>query len=249
MHRGRWWARLGRRALDLLYPPLCESCGAGLSDNRWLCAACAGRLPRIAAPFCAVCGEGFFGRIEGEFSCPNCQNLDLAFDFARAALNGDSEEARALVHALKYRRGLHLGRDLAALMAEAFSDPRLAAAVEEKWPLIPIPLHAKRMRHRHFNQAGELGHHLGRLLGLPVVAALRRVRATPTQTRLTRKHRLENLAGAFVLAPAAAKLRGCSRVILIDDVLTTGATSHECAKVLKSQAGIGQVAVVTLLRS
>jgi competence protein ComFC len=221
----------------------------GLSDNRWLCDACAGHLPRIAAPFCAICGEPFFGNIESTFSCPNCQNVQLAFDFARAALNGDSEDARALVHALKYRRGLHLGRDLAALMAEAFTDPRLAPAVREKWPLIPIPLHVKRLRHRHFNQADELARHLGGLLGLPVVRALRRARATPTQTRLSRKHRLENLAGAFTLAPAAAKLNSASRVILIDDVLTTGATSHECAKVLKRQAGVAQVAVVTLLRS
>lgn len=248
MNKHGWWRRLGGRALDLLYPPLCQACGEGLADNRWLCAGCAGRLPRIAAPFCATCGEPFFGNIQSEFRCPNCQDVSFAFDFARAALNGDSEEARSLVHALKYRRGLHLGRDLALLMVEAFSDPRLLPAVEEKWPLIPIPLHPKRLRQRHFNQAGELAQHLGHLLGLPVVAALRRVRATPTQTRLSRKHRLENLAGAFALAPAAAKLSG-GRVILIDDVLTTGATSHECAKILKDQAGISQVAVVTLLRS
>jgi ComF family protein len=246
--RRGWWRRLGGRALDLLYPPLCEHCGIGLTDNCWLCSVCAARLPRISPPFCTTCGEPFFGNIESAFSCANCQDVSLAFDFARAALNGDSEDARSLVHALKYRRGLHLGRDLAVLMAAAFTDPRLATALEEKWPLIPIPLHPKRLRHRHFNQAGELAHHLGRRLELPVVAALRRVRATPTQTRLTRKHRLENLSGAFALAPGAARLSG-SHVILIDDVLTTGATSHECAKVLKAQAGVTAVAVVTLLRS
>jgi competence protein ComFC len=201
-----WWRRLGGRALDLLYPPVCEQCGEPLANNRWLCGDCAGRLPRIKEPFCEVCGEPFFGNIEGGFACPNCKGAALAFDFARAAINGDSPEARALVHALKYRRRVHLGGELATLMAEVFSDPRLAAAPAESWPLVPIPLHPKRMRHRHFNQAGELAGHLGARLGLPVVAALRRVRATPTQTRLARKQRLKNLTGAFALRGAARQL-------------------------------------------
>jgi competence protein ComFC len=247
LERG-WWRQLATRALDLLYPPVCALCADPMTHNRWLCQRCAAKLPRIRAPFCGQCGEPFFGKIDAAFSCPNCRKLTLAFDFARATLNGDSPEARTLVHQLKYHRRLELARPLAALLAESFSDPRLARAIPEKWPLIPIPLHRKRLQSRQFNQSEELAAALAREHRLPVVHALRRVRPTPSQTRLSRRQRLANLAHAFALRPAAATLAG-RPVILIDDVLTTGATAHQCAKLLKKHAAVSQVAVVTLLRS
>lgn len=244
----RWWRRLVARALDLLYPPLCELCGCGLRDNRWLCGQCAAGLPRVREPFCEVCGEPFAGAISGAFTCPNCRGRRWAFDFARAALDGGSPTARGLVHALKYQRRIYLAGELALLMGETFNDPRLARARAEGWVLVPIPLHRKRLRHRHFNQAAELARQLGRQLGMPVVPALRRIRATGSQTRLGRARRLANLRGAFALRRAACSLAG-RPVILVDDVLTTGATSHECARLLKRYAAVPRVAVVTLLRS
>lgn len=108
-----------RRALDFIYPPLCELCGELQREGRNLCDTCSDLLPRINAPFCQKCGEAFEGQIEEEFSCPNCTNINLAFDFARSPL-ATSAEARQLIHALKYQRKFQLSDDLAPFFSGAF---------------------------------------------------------------------------------------------------------------------------------
>lgn len=242
------WRRWAGRLADLLYPPLCACCGETASSGRALCGGCHGRLPRLASPFCRICGEARDGRIEGAFSCPNCRGLSFAFDFVRPALVW-SEPARDLIHRLKYGREIHLARELGGLAAEAFEDPRLASPLAGRWPLVPVPLHRSRFQHRHFNQAEEIARGLAQATGLPVVRALRRVRRTDSQTRLSRARRLENLRGAFVPTSAGRSLAGSGAggVVLVDDVFTTGATVHECARVLK-RAGVQNVIVVTLMR-
>ena len=117
------------------------------------------------------------------------------------------------------------------------------------WPLVPVPLYWTRRQHRHFNQAAEIARLLGRRFGLPVCPALRRVRRTETQTHLTRHQRLANLKGAFEVARAGRALvdQGIGGVVLVDDVFTTGATVHECARTLK-KAGFQKVVVVTVMR-
>ncbi len=240
---------LAHRALNLLYPPCCALCEVNLPDAGALCDSCDADLPRLAEPFCQVCGEMFAGKISGPFDCPNCKNLKFAFEFARPAMVRDVRTLD-LVHRLKYGREIHLAAELGRLAAESFAkDPRLALALDERWPLIPVPLHSKRLRERHFNQAAEIARVISVRTGLPVIHALRRTRLTETQTALSRKQRMENLRAAFDLSRSgrnwiAERPEGA---VIVDDVLTTGSTVHECAKTLR-RAGFRRVCVVTVMR-
>jgi ComF family protein len=242
------WRKTAARVLDLLYPPSCALCHAHLTLGRALCEGCGADLPRLTAPFCEHCGEMFQGKITGPFSCPHCHDLSFAFTFARPALARD-DRTLELIHHLKYGRQIHLAGELGRLAQESFHDPRLNPALDGRWPLVPVPLHRKRMQHRHFNQAEEIARVLADQTGLPVVRALRRTRQTDSQTHLTRKQRMANLLNAFEITrhgrhrieatPAGA--------VLVDDVFTTGSTVHECAKTLL-RAGFLQVFVVTVMR-
>ncbi|MEI8037467.1 MAG: double zinc ribbon domain-containing protein [Verrucomicrobiota bacterium] len=244
----RGWRHAAARALDLLYPPDCALCGIALTCGQSLCPDCRADLPRLAAPFCQVCGEMFHGQITGPFACPNCHDLAFAFGFARPATVRDPRTLE-LIHRLKYRRQIHLAGELGRLARESFADPRLAQALDEAWPLVPVPLHRHRLRHRHFNQAEEIARVLAAVLGMPMLRALRRTRSTETQTRLSRQQRMANLRGAFALTRQGRRWIKDSPpgAVLIDDVLTTGSTVHECAKTLR-HAGFCQVWVVTVMR-
>ncbi len=154
-----------------------------------------------------------------------------------------------MIHRLKYNRELHLAKELGRLASDAFADPRLAPALAGNWPLVPVPLHRKRFQHRHFNQAGEISRELSRHTGLPVLDALKRTRATGHQTALTRSQRLENLRGAFAITAAGRRRIAAAPAgaVLVDDVLTTGSTVDECAKILR-RAGFREIYVVTVMR-
>lgn len=154
-----------------------------------------------------------------------------------------------LIHRLKYGRQIHLAAGLASMIDHAFCDPRMRKPLEQHWPLIPVPLHRARKQQRHFNQAEEIARALSQRTGLATVNALARIRATETQTALTRSQRLANLRSAFAITTAGRRmLRKCPQgVILVDDVLTTGATADACARVLK-RAGFLEVCVVVVMR-
>lgn len=242
------WRKAASFALDLLYPPSCTLCDTRLASGRALCDACSLDLPRLTEPFCQSCGEMFHGNISGPFVCPNCSDLSYAFEFARPAMRRDTRTLD-LIHRLKYRREIHLADELGRLARESFDDPRLAPALDQSWPLVPVPLHRKRLQHRYFNQALEIAMSLTKSTGLPVLKALRRVRSTDTQTRLNRKQRMENLRGAFEITRHGRRWIESSPhgAVLIDDVFTTGSTVNECAKTLRL-AGFHQVFVVTVMR-
>jgi competence protein ComFC len=242
------WRGWLSRSLDLLYPPSCVICQVSLSHGRSLCGNCNGDLTRLTEPFCGVCSESFEGQIEGSFTCQNCSRLKFSFEFARSAMVRD-DRTLGMIHRLKYRREIHLAKDLGQLAAEAFTDPRLAPALAGKWPLVPVPLHRRRLQHRHFNQAEEISRQLAVSTGLPWIGALRRIRRTEHQTALTRVQRLANLRGAFAISETGRRWseKSPAGVVLVDDVLTTGSTVNECAKVLR-RAGFKQVVVVTVMR-
>lgn len=242
------WRKAAARVLDLLYPPDCALCGVALSHGHALCPDCRADLPRLAEPFCQSCGEMFPGHIDGPFACPNCRELTFAFEFARPAMMRDAQTLE-MIHRLKYNREIHLAGELACLARDAFADLRLAQALADGWPLVPVPLHRHRLRHRHFNQAEEIARGLAGCLGLPVLKALWRIRATDTQTRLNRHQRMENLRGAFALTRHGRRWLKTSPegAVLIDDVLTTGSTVNECAHTLR-RAGVRKVLVVTVMR-
>ena len=237
-----------RRLLDFVYPAICELCNSGLQDGRTLCSPCLDKLPRIHQPFCRKCGEPFDGNLDEEFDCPNCHGITHDFKFAIAPLKGEGT-AFHLVHALKYQRRFYLARDLATILCESWQqDPRLQDIPKEEIIVIPVPLHWRRKQWRQGNQAHELAREFSAQTGLPLQQSLRRIRATSTQTKLNRKQRLTNLRGAFRIRKSAlAGLQG-STIILVDDVFTTGATAHECTKILVKDGGVNQVIILTLVR-
>jgi len=149
---------------------------------------------------------------------------------------------REAVHALKFGGRLGLAHPLGALMAGvASADPVL----RDVQAIVPVPLHPRRLRQRGFNQAEALARVVGRLLGVRVASGvLRRMRHTPPQTELSAAERAANILGAFTVAGSTV----WERALLVDDVMSTGSTASECARVLK-QAGVGDVAVLTLARA
>ncbi len=240
--------------LDLFYPRRCEVCETPLEagragPGRWLCGECLDKLPRIEAPFCRVCGEPFDGAMTDSFRCGNCADLKLHFEFAVSACRA-RDAARLMIHRFKYERRLDLRGVLSSLLAEVLEDPRLAGLDRASWTVVPVPLHHARERERQYNQAWELGREFATGGGFPALKALRRVRPTTAQASLTRHQRIENLRGAFAVAGSALRkdaLRG-RQVLLVDDVLTTGSTTSECARVLKREAGVEKVVVITVAR-
>lgn len=230
--------------LDYIYPPSCHQCAVSTEGGRYLCSECVANCTRLTPPFCEKCGEAYEGSIDHDFVCPNCQDLDFSFDFAKAALRNNHANHQLVVD-FKYLKKFYLAGELARFCAEAMeNDPRFAALPSPV--LIPVPLHWMRKWRRGFNQADELVHELSKLTSIPAKRALTRSRNTKTQTRLGRKARLNNLQGAFKFRKLAPGFRS---VILIDDVFTTGSTATACADVLKKHAPqLENIVVLTALR-
>ena len=217
-----------REVASLVYPPTCTICSASVGLREYLCADCEAKLGRILPPFCAKCSEPFEGAITTTFSCANCAHRALYFEAAVSAFRSRGI-ARHVILNFKYGRQIHLRHLVGRWLLAAFDDPRLR---ERRFDvMIPVPLHPARQRERGFNQAALLAERLGPHLGVPVRSVLQRVRYTTTQTAFDRGERIQNLRHAFRLRKNA-DVRKLS-VLLIDDVLTTGSTLSECARVLK----------------
>ncbi|MEY2598196.1 MAG: hypothetical protein RLZZ142_455, partial [Verrucomicrobiota bacterium] len=176
--------------------------------------------------------------------CPRCVENPPAFECAVAVCRTVGV-VRRMIHGLKYEGREYLAPSLGRCLAEGLGDGRLRAPLVEV--LVPVPLHWRRLWGRGFNQALVLARELGRARGLPVVEALRRVRDTGTQTRLGRSERWENLRGAFGLRRGGGARVGGRHVLLVDDVLTTGATLDACARVLR-RAGAASVRALAVAR-
>ncbi len=238
---GRVLARLADALLSVVLAPACAAC-SGVLDRPTrgpVCDACWRSIVPLTPPLCDRCGDPLptWRAISLTVElCPRCRRARRLVVRARAV--GDYDGAlRAIVHALKYDGRRSLARPLGQLMRERGADVLAGAA----W-LVPVPLHPSRRRQRGFNQARDLARHLG----LPIVAALRRVRATPTQTGLPAAQRHRNVRDAFAPTRAARRLRGAT-VVLVDDVSTTGATLEACARVLVGE-GAREVRALTAAR-
>jgi competence protein ComFC len=215
-------------AASLLYPPVCTICGGSVRAGAYLCDQCDAKAVRIVAPFCEKCSEPFEGAITSTFTCANCAHRTIYFEAAVAAYRGRGV-VRQVIHDFKYGRHIHLRHLVARWLRAALDDERLHG---KRFDLIvPVPLHAARQRERGFNQAGLLAELLSAHTSIPVRPVLERIRYTITQTALDRSERIENLHNAFRLRKKA-NVRSL-RVLLVDDVLTTGSTLSECARVLK----------------
>jgi ComF family protein len=229
-----------KAVLDLLFPPLCMACRAPVGEAGF-CAACWSGIHFLDGPACACCGLPFPVALEGENLCAACLAEPPAFDSARAILAYD-DNSRGAILALKHADRLDLVPGFTRWLARA------GAAVRDDADLIvPVPLHPWRLWRRRYNQAAELARRLARDWAMACDPhALIRGRATPSQGAMpSAKARRRNVQRAFqVRDPAAVRGR---RILLLDDVVTTGATVQACARALK-RAGAAKVHVLALAR-
>ena len=232
------WLNTG---LGFLYPEICQLCEQERATARdgFVGTECWRQVRFIRPPFCERCGLPFQGDLTTAFECTNCRELDLHFSFARSAVVARTVVLEA-VHRYKYQRALWFENFLADLLI------REAAPVlrGQNWNfIVPVPLHSLKQREREFNQAEVLARHLSAATKIPLnTTLLRRVTSTMTQTRLTKQQRAANMARSGL------KLAG-ARIVLVDDVFTTGATTSACAKALRAaRAGAGEVCVWTVAR-
>lgn len=231
-------------ALDVFFPPLCHVCRTFIpaAGELHICRDCRELMPQIMAPLCVVCGVPFAGAGHDHI-CGSCSISAPRYDAARAALAYEGA-SRDLIHAFKYRNKTHLRRPLALLIIEGLSE-----FIRSRRPdlIMPVPLHRKKLSSRGFNQAVLLGEILSLRLQIPLDRRnLRRIRWTEPQVNLTAGDRRANVKGAFAIHQSALA-KGC-RVLLVDDVLTTGSTAEECGRVLTA-AGASDVTVITVARA
>lgn len=235
--------RIAFRAANLLYPPLCLRCQAPVAEHGALCGPCWQAVRFLAPPWCSVCALPFeFHMAEGAV-CGACAAAPPVYERARAVCLYD-DASRPLVLAFKHGRRLEGADAMARWMARAAED-----ILEQDTLLVPVPLHRWRLWRRGFNQSAVLAMAIARLTGREAAPlALHRVRATPPQAGLSRSARIRNVSGAFAPRPGhEAALRG-RQVVIVDDVMTTGATLEACARAAM-KAGARAAAVLTFARA
>lgn len=245
--RGRALAWLGRtisstlhRIADIVVPPVCLACQRPLASLDALCADCWRQVRFIRPPLCDRLGIPMPYDTGGTIVSAGALAHPPDWDRARAAAHFE-HVVRDLVHKLKYQDRHDPCRLLARWMANAGADILREADV-----LLPVPLHRWRLVSRKFNQAALLAHEVARLTGVPCdPLVLTRRKATPSQVGLTAAERQRNLSGAFAVAKGVRERIADKRVVLIDDVITTGSTMGACARVLK-RAGAAQVDVLAV---
>ncbi|PPQ29650.1 ComF family protein [Rhodopila globiformis] len=234
----------GRLALDFLLPPRCPACDEPVEIHGQLCPRCFGRTGFVGPPLCLRCGVPFASAGQGgdEALCPACREHPPLFRQARAALRYD-EHARRLILPLKHADRLELAPVLAPMLARAGQDLLARADV-----LVPVPLHRRRLFHRKYNQAAVLALAVGRLADRPVLPdGLRRTRPTAPLEHKSPGERERELANAVAVRPARRLRIAGQTVLLVDDVMTSGATANACAAALLA-AGARAVDVLVAAR-
>jgi ComF family protein len=236
-------ARGARGLLDLILPPRCLRCGIAVEGPARVCAECWRSLTFLGPPQCRLCGYPLPHAVPAAPLCGECTRNEPVYDRARAALRYD-DGARRLILAFKHADRTDTAPAFGAWLARAGAELLIDADL-----IAPVPLHRFRLLKRGYNQAAILAHALAEEAGLPLIPdLLQRRRATASQQGLSGRARLANVtAGAFRVHPWQRQRLRDRRVVLIDDVLTTGATVGACARVLR-RAGASRVDVLTLAR-
>jgi len=234
---------LAGTALDMLYPRMCVGCGQRVDpEPGHFCWDCRTTVLYVQPPYCSICGDPVEGRVDGSFVCYACSESTPLFDRARSAVRYRGVIQDAL-RAFKYRDGLWMRKDLVRILAACVA---AHYDMDEIDAVTFVPLYPARHRQRGYNQAEVLAGLLARTIGKPLLKhCLARIKPTPTQTHLTARERATNVRGAF-RTRWLNRLKG-RRVLLVDDVMTTGATVNECSRVLKA-GGAARVVVATVAR-
>ena len=233
----RWFRRRWAGLVENLYPVACLYCAAPLTGRFRICPACESQLPWLGRRQCPRCARP---GTDPHAPCGRCQRRPPAFATVYAALQY-TEPVPDWVQDLKYRQHLGLAPTLGQLIAEG-----LVGEGDPGDLIVPVALHRQRLARRGFNQAQLLGRELRRTTALPMdLNALQRTRATRPQVTLTDDHRGTNVRGAFRAQPARVRSR---RILLVDDVITTGATVDAAAEALLA-AGAKRVAVAAIARA
>jgi len=242
---------IGDAALRVLVAPLCVACDATLERplSGPVCEFCWHAIPRLTPPCCPRCGDVCTPAAHADTLCARCQRDRPIFEMARSAGAYDGS-LRAIIHAFKYGKCRALGPPLASLLRQSGAD-----VLQDADAVVPVPLHWRRLLVRGFNQADDLA----RGLGKPIWRLLRRRRSGPPQATLAGPRRADNVSQAFserqrfAVGLLPRELRTVRffegpTVVLIDDVLTTGATANACAREL-IHAGVRRVRVLTVARA
>jgi ComF family protein len=236
--------RLAVALLDLLLPPTCVTCATPVDVPGLQCGACFGELTTIGEPCCLCCGAPFelaWHAVEGGM-CQRCLDSPPPFHRARAALSYD-KASRRLVLPFKHGDRIELASILARKMAQAGKELLREAEI-----LVPVPLHRRRLFVRRYNQSALLAQRLGGMTGRPVmVDALRRLHATESLGAKSAGERRDEVAGAFAVRPRRTAAIEGRRILLIDDVMTSGATASACTESLLA-AGAASVDVLVAVR-
>lgn len=230
--------------LDVILPPICHICHSFIpnADKLHICPTCRDRLPLVFSPLCSICGIPFTGAGD-DHRCGACLTHPPHFDSARAHFLYEGP-IRDLIHSFKYNQHTHLRSPLALLTLEGVGG---FLANHKPNLIVPVPLHHSRLRHRGFNQAVLLGRIFSRQLSLSMLPdALVRTRPTEPQIMLSAAERRLNVKGAFSVK-RAERIAG-KRILLLDDVITTGSTMDECARELK-KAGAEVVIATSIART
>lgn len=234
---------LAGAALDLVYPPACAGCGVLTGSKASLCPKCWSRLAFIERPYCEVLGTPFSHDLGPGILSADAIAHPPPLDRLRSVALYD-DLARVLVQSLKYRDRTDLAPMMAGWMLRAGD-----GTVEAADFIVPVPLHRFRLVWRKFNQAAELSRALATASGTPVLFdAVRRTKRTRRQIGLGPRAREENVRGAFSITPEGRERLFGRRVVLVDDVYTTGATVSAVTRTLK-RAGVADVTVLTFARA
>lgn len=231
-------------AMNTLFPPRCYACNQLTGAQDGLCAACWDKIRFIAAPYCARCGVPFPYEMGGaDAECMPCIQSPPLFSGARAVFCYD-EDSRALITGYKYHDRTHATPMYGNWLARAGVDILMHTDV-----IVPVPLHRLRLIKRRYNQSALLATALAKEAGKPILMrGLERIRHTPQQAGLTREQRLKNVEDAFAVPPPFRSQVNGQRVLIVDDVLTTGATLNACTQALLD-AGAKDVYLLTLART
>jgi ComF family protein len=237
--------------VDWLYPPRCRACGGRIHgrDVAYFCASCGKNIQLVYHPLCTVCGRPFPDASGEDHICGVCLARPPHFASARAWACYPREELeeqplRQVLQKFKYGRKVSLGKPLGLLMARGCQE---FVGECQVGLIIPVPLHPKRLRWRGFNQSVLLARQISRAYNIPMDPfVLQRSKETPAQTQLTEEERRRNVRAAFTLNPAKS-IEG-QKILLVDDVYTSGATVNECSRTLKRH-GAKEIYVLTLART